>query len=586
VRYKVIVIGMQSGVTRADFLVNLAAALETNAKTVEQVFSRAGFTVSQNVDLATAKKYVAALEARHCVCRIVERSTGQILHTAGEPMTPPLSAPSDSAPQSGEGAAGAAQKGARPNSVRHPWRWVAFTALATLGFTLFDLHIARRHLGALALDHTPDAKPMRPSAPHVGPAAEPAAPGGQPDIQVLSSTEFTPSSGGEKVSAAVAQAGGGLLAVTRASGAGLFMYRLSPTGSVLWRKALTVPLNAVALAAGSSEEGGYWIGGLIVDPGRAPDGSWRAQDFTQAVTADGAIAAPLLLRPSDSRNFACAVEHQGGFVQLGSAVAQEGNLQLPVPSVSMMDLAGHPLWEHQTPTESGHRLDMMGQDSLRCAGLVLTQAGRIVTAASVLVFPAALSTDAAAEEMKLGIHLRSGTLLSALDLDGKVRQSALRVNSTGALLLAGPDGSVLLFESPMLKAGLAVQDGVSGQGTTATWLDFDKRLRLHTLNSDLTETKSPTVFENSAMDRVEAAYVTPEGGVLFKGCPGSDSNQHGYLRYVSPSGAVSPKRPIPDLGEVCGGIYRFAAGAHPDEALLLAQTPQQGNRLLSVRYVD
>ena len=65
------------------------------------------------------------------------------------------------------------------------------------------------------------------------------------------------------------------------------------------------------------------------------------------------------------------------------------------------------------------------------------------------------------------------------------------------------------------------------------------------------------------------------------GCTGKEGL--GFLRYITPERSITSARQFNELS-YCGGSYWFNPGSHPGEALLLVQTPNQGNRLLTVKY--
>jgi hypothetical protein len=168
--------------------------------------------------------------------------------------------------------------------------------------------------------------------------------------------------------------------------------------------------------------------------------------------------------------------------------------------------------------------------------------------------------------------LRSATFLVALDSKGTVVASVRHDNTGAGLAVATPTGP-LLFETMQARAGS--YDLVASVG---------QRLSMHAFDTELKEQKSPVIFGDSNFDRVVAAYQTREGGVLMIGCSGDDNTRPVYLRYISAGGVYSPKRPSSELGLMCGGVIRFSEATQPGEILLLLQTPQQGNRLLTLKY--
>jgi hypothetical protein len=233
----------------------------------------------------------------------------------------------------------------------------------------------------------------------------------------------------------------------------------------------------------------------------------------------------------------------------------------------MTDGTGQRLWEHLFPFIEDHRVEMIPE--MLCPGIVTTKNELVIVAAGVLVFPSGQSDEQA--RRSVGSHLVVATLLEELDMQGNPIRWVRHDNASGGLLVGAADGTLRLFETPAVDYTLNTRD----QG--------DHRLRLYSLDSDLKNIKPPTALGDSTLDRVEAAFATPEGGVLFKGCPGHGDTT-GYLRYVAPDGTESTKRHIAELGSVCGNYYRFAGGARPGEALLLVQIARESSRLITVKY--
>jgi hypothetical protein len=350
---------------------------------------------------------------------------------------------------------------------------------------------------------------------------------------------------------------------------------------VVWRKELPAAISPNA--AGVSADGSYWIAGTLFsfasDSGREVDSG--ARDFSQRIGADGVVAAPVVLSENDKgRHFFCAVRRGDDTIQTDTDSSRDEYLHLTVPRVSMSDAAGKLLWERYIAFDQGRRISHdqstfsnPNNQLFDCAGIIATQSGRILAALRADVFPALNSDDEARQELARGSRgLRPATLLVALDLEGHELASVRHDNTAAALLVDSPAGA-RLFETVHSRVG------------TPEFTLAGQFLRLFTFDADLREIKPPITFEDSNFDTVNAAFPTPEGGLLIKGCPDDDENRYEYLRYIAPSGAISPKRHLTELGFVCGGLFSLSTRVK-GEALLLVQTPQQGNRLLSLKYSD
>jgi hypothetical protein len=381
----------------------------------------------------------------------------------------------------------------------------------------------------------------------------------------------------ERITAAIVLPEGGFLAITNIRGGNSFAYKISKVGAVLWRQEL--PQGTIANSAGISSDGSYWIAGNlseVVDHKTV----YGVMDYAERIGADGVVSPPVILSAKNKgRFFNCAVKSGDNYIQSDSDSARDEYLHLAVQRVSMIDGTGALLWEHLLPFDQGRRIERdtstfsnPNEQLFDCAGIFIGQNDRIFAAARVFFFPEMKTDEEVFQEMtqRGGRDLRFATLLVALDSKGNPIASVRHDDAAAGLLVASPTGP-LLFETAQVRANGLV--GTSGQ-----------RLSLHKFDFDLREQKPAVVFNDTNFDRVTAGYPTPEGGVLMNACSGDDNTKPVYLRYVSSTGAISPKRPFSELGQMCGGIMRFSPGTQPGEVLVLVQTPQQGNRLLTVRY--
>jgi len=241
-----------------------------------------------------------------------------------------------------------------------------------------------------------------------------------------------------------------------------------------------------------------------------------------------------------------------------------------VPAMSMMDSSGALLWEKLIPFDQGLRIEEIPQQLLNCAGLFVSGNEHIIAAQPILILPDLKTPEEIRRELATGVHMRPGTLIVAFDLAGTEVARIRHTNVIGALLIKVPAGA-MLFETSYRKPGLSDFPGL-----------VDQQARIYTFDANLKELKPPMVIDNSNLDVVAAAYPTPDGGLLLAGCPGDIGTI--FVRHISPKGVASPKRLFSELGYCGGGYYQFAPGEHPDEALLLVQTPNQGNRLLTLKY--
>jgi hypothetical protein len=422
---------------------------------------------------------------------------------------------------------------------------------------------------------TPDEKSI--SKPNTSSASA-------PDVQIVKVDNFI--SGGtndfihaETVTAATVLPEGGFLALTNIRGGGSSAYKISSAGAILWRREL--PLGAVANAAGLSADGSYWVAGnlsKIVDQKTV----YGIMDFSERINTDGAISPPVVLSAINKGHyFHCAAKSGDNYIQTNMSSSRDEDLHLETQNIALTDGAGQLLWEHYLSADQGRRIiadtstfsNPNGQ-LFDCAGIFVGKNNRIFAATRVLVFPAFKTDEEVFEEMtqKRAQDLRSATLLIALDSKGNIVASVRHDNTSAGLAVATPTGP-LLFETMQARAGSYDLVATVGQ-----------RLSMHTFDSDLREQKTPIIFGDSNFDRVVAAYQTREGGVLMIGCSGDDNTRPVYLRYISAGGEYSPKRPSSDLGLMCGGVIRFSQTTQPGEILLLLQTPQQGNRLLTLKY--
>jgi hypothetical protein len=391
---------------------------------------------------------------------------------------------------------------------------------------------------------------------------------GAADVQVVKTAALTDDASQERVTTAITLPEGGFLAVTNVRGGSSFVYKISNSGTAIWRKELT---DTLANAAGVYANGNYWVAGLLRKTNTP--GQNRILDFVQPISADG-VVSERLARPDASQSryfFYCAVEHENKFIQMASIDTLQQFFFMQVPAISMTDSAGIPLWERLTPFDQGRRIEEVPQQIQSCSGIFIASNNRILAAQQILIMPDVKAAEEIHRELSSGVHLRPGTLVLSLDLAGNEVGRIRHNDVIGALLIPTPAGALLL-ETSYKKPGLADFAGV-----------IDQQVHVYSFDANLKELKPPVVIESSYLDTVGAAYPTPEGGLLLAGCPGTGGDV--FLRYITPAGTVSRKRQFSDLG-FCGGFYRFSPGQHPGEAMILAQTPNQGNRLLTLRYVN
>jgi hypothetical protein len=372
----------------------------------------------------------------------------------------------------------------------------------------------------------------------------------------------------ERVASVVTLPEGNILAITNAKG-GPFAYKISNLGRTIWRKELLVNSKTTAArSAGIFADGTYWIAGTLLEKN-------QGYDFVQHIDADGNASQPTVLaNQADSRFFRCAVEHQDKFIDLSLIGGLDQYFGMDVPALSMTDGSGVRLWETLVPFDKGRRIEvvggfMAGASFLDCAGILLTVDDRILAAQRILIMTDSKSDEAMRQELNWRIHLRPGTLLIALDLEGREVARVRHDNVIGGRLIPTPGGA-LLFETSYKTPGVKDLPG-----------PIDQLLRIYTYDSGLRELKPPIVIQDSYLDVVNNAYPSPEGGLLMAGCTGKEGL--GFIRYITPAGLVTEAQLFNELG-YCGSSYWFSPGARPGEALLLMQTPNQGNRLLTVKY--
>lgn len=417
-------------------------------------------------------------------------------------------------------------------------------------------------------------------------------PGNTANVALVHSTDFVAS---EKITAATSLRDGGFLAFTtdfsrQDTGPTSFAYRIASDGSITWRKELGLPKDTRggADAAGASEDGSFWLTGNFMSAALDPI-SGRVQvsglqDFAERVEPDGTILpAAVLGSKGDVRLSRCVAKARGAYVKVSSVdLPPLGWLRVEVPRVSMIDETGKILWERMLDSDHGRRIV---RDSSRlansndqaegCGGVIVTKDDRIIVGARINVFPDAKTVEEALEEIRRDPrHLQSATLLVALDWQGNELASVRHDETTGALLIDSPQGE-RLFETAQKHEGGSENVIIKGQ-----------HLSLYTFDSNLKETRAAIRFDDTNFDIANAAFPTAEGGLIIKGCSGDYKykDRDEYVRYLAPSGSISPKRFFPELGLYCGGVFSFSPDPKGHEGLLLVQTPQQGNRVLHLSY--
>jgi hypothetical protein len=354
---------------------------------------------------------------------------------------------------------------------------------------------------------------------------------------------------------------GGFIAAAWIRGRAAFAYKFSSDGGIEWRTAL--PEHTRPASGGITSDGQYWIGGSVGDVD---------SDAVQIVSKGGALTErhTLSTAGTDRRFLICAAERNNQYLQITS-VSLDEYLRIPVSSISMTNAEGSRLWEKLTPFDRERRIAPIPQQFLSCAGVFLTRDEHVLAAQQILVWPETHSPDEIQREWATGTRERPATLVLALDVAGHEIAHLRDDDTAGGLLIPGPQGAVL-FESQYLKPGLASSAPV------------DAHVRIRWLNSSLKDITSPLILSDGKLDVINAAYVTPQGGLLLAGCSGTTARV--FVRYVSSHRSVSPKKELIQLGN-CGGAYRFALSTHPNEALLLSEAaPGLGPFVTSLRISD
>jgi hypothetical protein len=395
-------------------------------------------------------------------------------------------------------------------------------------------------------------------APH--PASDPPASKTDADIRVLATTRLF-ADANEHLRFAHALPEGGFLAATGVRGGADSVYRLASNGSVLWRTPL--PERTHPFSGGVTGDGQYWLGG---------SGGDSNSDVVQIVSKDGALTGQNMLShtTADNRFLICASERDHKYLQI-IPVGLDEYSRIPVSSMSMTDPDGVRLWEKLTPFDQQRRIAPTPQQFLSCAGLFVTGDDHVLAAQRILVWPETHSAGEIEKEWASGTQQRPATLVLDFDLAGHEIARLRDDDTVGGLLIPSPDGAVL-FESTYLKPGLASAAPV------------DAHVHIRWLNSSLRDITPPLIIPDGSLDVINAAYLTPQGGLLMAGCSGTTSRM--FVRHVSKDRAVSPKQELTQLG-YCGGTYWFAMGAHPNEALLLSEAaPGLGSFVTAVRISE
>jgi hypothetical protein len=552
-RYDVVITGMRSGVERGEFLRHLAASLKTTTATLEPLFLPSGLTVKRSSDYATASKYVSVLREWNCICKMVRSDA-----PAPSRLLPPSSREFVQKPVIAERAHRGFKQG-----------WIVFTILATLGVSYARLHELQARFAGSGVPSVAAGQQNLETASGSSPSPVSQTPG-KFDLEIVRSKGFAHDSMSEVVTAATAVSEGGFIAST-SSKPNTFLYRISKNGDVVWRDDLSLQ-NETITSVGESPAGGYWIAG------QTPDATGTPRDFTQRVSLEGKLSGAVILSSvSDNRLLHCVVDAGAGFVQIGSVESSDAQDHFPVPAISMTTDTGDRVWEHPVPVDQGRRLRTSAEGPFQtnmftCAGVASDKSGKVIAAQRIQE----VSDDK-------GTGDSYGTLVVALDPQGHELGRVRHENVVGATLIGTPGGAVLR-ETPYVRREAPQSPTNNLLNAVKVPDQTDARLHMYTFDYSLKETRPVIVFAGTQLDSVDAGLLTSEGGLLITGCPADGSAR--YLLYIDPSGAMSPIRKFEQLGENCGGLYQLSKAENSGEAMLLAQTPQQGNRLFSIKYLS
>jgi hypothetical protein len=377
------------------------------------------------------------------------------------------------------------------------------------------------------------------------PTVSMAAPHNDAAIHVTSKAGFTLKSE-ERVTFAKSIPEGGFLLATNIKGGASFLYKLGPTGSVIWH--IDLLEHSFVRSGGPATGGKFWIGGFLGD---------NDSDSIQfANSVDGGLSAPSKIAVGKSwRGLNCATEYDGRYIQAATVDSLDEYFRLEVPAVSMTNSMGTRLWETLFPFEGGRRIQKPPGDLLNCEGVVVTSDQHILAAQPISVFPDVTSEADIKREIASGANGRTSALVVALDLTGREIAHFRHDDVVDPLLVERPGGAILI-ESSWMKPGLH---------SAAT---VDHLLHLYSLDSHLRNTAQPLVIADSYFDRVSAAYVTEVNDLLIAAWSGTTCAP--YMQYISLSKRHISRKVSAD-GPYCAGEYWFGRGVTPNQPLLIVQ---------------
>jgi len=425
----------------------------------------------------------------------------------------------------------------------------------------------------------------------LAPAAAYAQSVQHPDVQVLADVALAK----ERAVLAIAAPGGGLFAVRLSDGYVPQYLKVSADARLEWQTSQPAPApHENPLIAMNARDGGYWVVGTAqsqeldararTGPGWVDRLAAVQYDYLRHIDANGQPGPAQTLARTPHMHFVyCGIEVADGYV-LAGANGGGPALSPQVPWIEKLDRAGRRIWEKQFASDNGQ--EMWGQDVLAgCSGLLPGTDGRITWATPLKTVEASPDSPDWAQVLNDRQRNHGATFVVQLAADG-TELGRTRHYEVGNALLVPLGNRIMLIERivPMLHQA---PRGATPQQITQTLRELrrvqleDLGVRLTTYEGSLQEIDSRSVRMPDFYQDLNAAYRTPEGGLLLSGC---EQGFYNYLTFIDSSGQVSPRRTWSSSGPQTCARVAFAPGTSRDQVAMLSSSVPAGLHILTLRY--
>ncbi len=415
-----------------------------------------------------------------------------------------------------------------------------------------------------------------------------------PDVQVLADIKPAKQAIEQRVVSAIAAAAGGMFAVSLTEEHVPVYLKISSDGALEWRAPQPAPApHESPLIAMNAGDGGYWVVGTAqsqeldvrarTGPGWVDRLAAVQYDYLRHIDVSGQPGPPMRLAPTPHMHFVyCGIEVADGYV-LAGANGGGPALSPQVPWIEKVDRAGQRIWEKLFATDNGQ--EMWGQDvTAGCSGILSGTDGRITWATPVRTVEANPNSPEWAQALNDRQRNHAATFVVQFAADGTELARTRHYEVENALLVQLGYRTILIERiSPMLHPAPrnATPDQIMQTLRELRRVQLeDLGVRLTTYDGSLREIDSSSARMPDFYEMLNAAYPTPDGGLLLSGC---EQGVFNYLTFIDSGGRISPRRTWSSSGPQTCARVAFAPGRSREQVEMLSSDALSGVHIVTVR---